>query len=381
MTTAVIIVAAGRGTRAGSIRPKQYVELAGKPILRHTLEAVLDSQKVDHIQPVIHLDDHDSYQEAVATLSDARILDPVDGGSTRTASVQAGLKALKKENPEIVLIHDAARPFVTPENIQDVISAVGQQNGAFLAVPVVDTVWRQGNGLDLVERSNLWRAQTPQGFPYRELLAAYAKTLSAESDDVGIAIASGIDVVPVQSTERNFKITRPEDFLRAEKELGSTMDIRTGNAFDVHAFGDGDHVILNGVKIPHSNGLKGHSDADVAMHALTDAIFGALCEGDIGQWFPPSDAQWKGAASDIFLKKAVSCARKRGFTITHLDCTIICEFPKIGPHSDAMRRQIAAICGLEMERISVKATTSEQLGFTGRGEGIASIATATLVAK
>ncbi|MEO1562756.1 MAG: bifunctional 2-C-methyl-D-erythritol 4-phosphate cytidylyltransferase/2-C-methyl-D-erythritol 2,4-cyclodiphosphate synthase [Pseudomonadota bacterium] len=382
MSVACIIVAAGRGTRAGADIPKQYVDIAGKPILEHTIRAIAASALVDAIQVVIHPEDETRFEGLAAGLDGISLLPCVHGGDTRTASVLAGLQALSAIAPSTVLVHDAARPFVGISEIEDVITATLANRGAFLAVPVVDALWRGEGTLTSVERDNLWRAQTPQAFPYPALLAAYDAFNGDAADDVAVAQDVGLDVIPIQGSDDNFKITRPEDFDRAEKllkEREADLDIRTGNAFDVHAFGEGDRVVLNGVSIPHSKTLKGHSDADVAMHALTDAIFGALCEGDIGQWFPPSDPQWKGAASEIFLRKAVERASERGFQISHLDCTIICEAPKIGPHSDAMRDRLSEICSTDRDRISVKATTSERLGFTGREEGIAALASATLV--
>lgn len=379
MSIACIIVAAGRGTRSGSAIPKQYVEIAGKPVLRHTLDRILSCERLDHILVVTHKEDAKLYAKSIDSIGDHRLLPNVIGGDDRSGSVISGLSALQNFDCKTVLIHDAARPFVTPQQIDQIIDTVSPKQGAFLAVPVVDALWRTEAALTSVDRDALWRAQTPQAFPYPEIVDAFSKAKQGATDDVAIAISAGLDVVPIESSERNFKITRPEDFTRAQEELEQNLDIRTGNAFDVHAFAEGDYVILNGIKIPHDRGLSGHSDADVAMHAITDALFGGICEGDIGQWFPPSDAEWKGADSEVFLIKAIDRVAERGFTITHIDCTIICEEPKIGPHSKAMRENLSRICQIEMDRISVKATTSEQLGFTGRKEGIAALASATLV--
>lgn len=379
MSVYSIIVAAGRGSRAGAEIPKQFVKIAGRPVLRHTTEAILKNTVISGVQVVIHPDDIALYEEAIAGLDDARLMPPVNGGSDRTGSVRAGLTALSEKNCTKVLIHDGARPFVEAEQITQLIEKVAPNKGAFLAVPVIDALWKDKGALSEVSRDNLWRAQTPQAFMYQDILSAFENTDAAANDDVALAVSAGMHVIPVESSERNFKITRPEDFARAERELKDKMDIRTGNAFDVHAFTDGDEVILNGVTIAHDQALLGHSDADVAMHAITDAIFGALCEGDIGQWFPPSEDEWKGAASEIFLEKAIERAETRGFTITHIDCTIICEEPKIGPHCVAMRENLARICKIDADRISVKATTTEQLGFAGRKEGIAAMANATLV--
>ncbi|MEM0976548.1 MAG: bifunctional 2-C-methyl-D-erythritol 4-phosphate cytidylyltransferase/2-C-methyl-D-erythritol 2,4-cyclodiphosphate synthase [Pseudomonadota bacterium] len=379
MSVGCIIVAAGRGTRAGSDIPKQYVEIGGKPILRRSLDAILASKEITSVQVVIHSEDGVRYEKAVKSVDDARLKAPVLGGESRTASVKAGLSTLDRSETDLVLIHDAARPFVTEDQLSAVILATRNTGAAVLAIPVVDALWRAESGLTPVDREHLWRAQTPQGFQLKALLDAYDAFTGDARDDVAIARAAGLDVLPVPGSETNFKITTPGDFARAERELMSEMDVRTGTAYDVHAFGPGQSVVLNGIHIDHDQAMIGHSDADVAMHAVTDAIFGALCEGDIGQWFPPTDAQWKGAASEIFLAKAVERATHRGFVITHIDSTIICETPKIGPHSMAMRENLARICQISMDRISVKATTSEQLGFTGRREGIAAIASATLV--
>lgn len=371
-----LIVAAGRGLRAGGSVPKQYRDLAGIPILRRASKALLAHPAISALQIVIHPDDQSLYESAMLGID---ALPPVYGGATRSESVLAGLIGLKDIQPDFVLIHDAARPFVSDDIIGNVLDGLKERKGAFPCLPVVDALWR---GFQTVSapaaRDNLWRAQTPQGFHFDTILAAHQNATEPADDDVALAHRIGIDVAIVQGSEQNFKITSPEDFARAEKVL-QKMDIRTGNGFDVHAFGPGDKVTLCGIEIPHTRGLVGHSDADVAMHTVTDAIFGALAEGDIGQWFPPSDQQWKGAASSIFLEKAVSRAEDRGFEITHIDCTIICETPKIGPNSQLMRENMSKIMGLDVDRISIKATTSEKLGFTGRGEGIAAMATATLV--
>ncbi len=378
MKIAGLIVAAGRGVRAGGGIPKQYRDLNGQTVLRRSVLALLAHRDVEAVQVVIHSDDVNEYEAAVNGISG--LLPVCIGGAERHDSVLAGLNALKGFAPDIVLIHDAARPLVSVNIIEEVINALETHAGAFPALPVVDALWRGGDVIDTPEtREGLWRAQTPQGFRFADILAAHENLTSPALDDVAVAHAAGLSVAITQGAEDNFKITNPEDFARAERALKDDMDIRTGNGFDVHKFGEGDHVTLCGVDIPHTHGLVGHSDADVAMHTVTDAIFGALCEGDIGQWFPPSDMQWKGAASDIFLTKAVERAVARGFTVTHIDCTIICEMPKIGPHALAMRERMAQIIGIDMGRISVKATTSEKLGFTGRGEGIAATATATLV--
>jgi 2-C-methyl-D-erythritol 4-phosphate cytidylyltransferase/2-C-methyl-D-erythritol 2,4-cyclodiphosphate synthase len=282
-----------------------------------------------------------------------------------------------------VLIHDGARPLVSRALIARLIGALDQSVAAAPALPVTDALWR-GTDLHVTgtqDRTGLWRAQTPQAFHFDAILAAHRAHPGGAADDVEVARAAGLDVAIVEGDEDNLKLTFAADFARAERILkGRSMDIRVGNGFDVHAFGPGDHVWLCGVKVPHGKGLVGHSDADVGMHALTDAIYGALAEGDIGQHFPPSDPQWKGAESHIFLRHAAGRAAARGFVLSHADVTLICERPKIGPHAAAMRQALAEILGIAPDRVSVKATTSERLGFTGREEGIAALATATLVA-
>lgn len=375
MTTAAIIVAAGRGTRAGGALPKQWQQLGGRPIAAYAMDKFAGHPCIAQLILVLHPEDIDTPlwpREPAAQI--------VAGGATRAASVQAGLAAV---GPDItqVLIHDAARPLVSDTLIDRVLDALQTHQGAAPAVAVTDTLWHgvadQVSGVQ--DRSGLYRAQTPQGFHLADLLAAHATSTGLETDDVAVARAAGLDVAIVAGDEDNIKITTPDDFARAEKLMRHHMDIRCGNGYDVHRFEPGDHVWLCGVQIPHTRGLQGHSDADVGMHAVTDAIYGALGMGDIGQHFPPSDPQWKGAASHIFLEHAVALATKEGFTISNADCTLVCEFPKIGPHQDAMKAVMAAYMGVASSRLSVKATTSERLGFTGREEGIAAIATVTLV--
>lgn len=382
MDFAAVIVAAGRGARAGGPVPKQYRRLGAMTVLERTLRAMLAHPRCTRIQVVIHPEDADRYAAATAALADPRLRRPVVGAATRAASVGRGLAALEDDAPEAVLIHDAARPFVTVAVIDRVLAAIGPGRAAFPALPIVDALWSADADAVVTgahPREGLWRAQTPQGFRFDEILAAHRAGDAGAPDDVAIARAAGMEVRVVMGDGNNFKITLAEDFDRAERLVRDRMDIRSGTGFDVHAFGPGDHVVLCGVRIPFGHGLSGHSDADVGMHAITDAIFGALAEGDIGQWFPPSDPQWKGAESHIFLAKAMERAAARGFTVSSLDCTLICEAPKIGPHAEAMRKELARITGVDMDRISVKATTSERLGFTGRGEGIAAMASATLV--
>lgn len=371
--TAVVIVAAGRGTRAGGGEPKQWRRIAGQSVLARAVAAFAGFPR---IVVVLHPDD---MLRGVAAFGGRVTL--VAGGESRTESVCNALEALDGGGFDRVLIHDGARPFVTPALIARVVAALGRADAAAPALAVTDALWTgaEGRVTGVADRNGLWRAQTPQGFRFDAILAAYRAHTGTAADDVAVARSAGLDVAIVEGEEENFKITWPGDFARAERMLGSAMDIRTGNGFDVHAFTAGDHVILCGVRVPHNRALLGHSDADVAMHALTDAIYGALAEGDIGRHFPPSDPQWKGAASAVFLVHAVGLARQKGYAVSNADVTIICERPKIGPHASEMARELARITGTGADRISVKATTSERLGFTGREEGIAALATVTLV--
>lgn len=374
-----LIVAAGRGLRAGGGIPKQFRPLRGKAILEHTLQAFLDHPRVGEVVLVHHPDDADRVAEVLARLG-AQVT-TVHGAETRDGSVRAGLAAVTGET---VLIHDAARPLVSQDVIDGVIAALAGHDGAAPALAVTDALWRGGETVDTAApRDGLWRAQTPQGFHTAAIRAAHAARpddAPAAADDVEVALAHGLSVAITRGEERNLKITTPDDFTRTEIFMGTDMpDIRTGNGYDVHRFAPGDRVILCGVEIPHDRALKGHSDADVGLHTVTDAIYGALAEGDIGTHFPPSDPQWKGAASHVFLTHAVDLAAAKGFTITHADLTLICERPKIGPHAAAMRAELARLLRVETERVSVKATTTERLGFTGREEGIAAMATVTLV--
>ncbi|MCZ8079650.1 MAG: bifunctional 2-C-methyl-D-erythritol 4-phosphate cytidylyltransferase/2-C-methyl-D-erythritol 2,4-cyclodiphosphate synthase [Rhodobacteraceae bacterium] len=374
MTTAAVIVAAGRGSRAGGEVPKQWQMLAGAPVLAHTLAAFRGH--VDRLVLVIHPDDRD---RAAAVAGDALL---VPGGATRDASVRAALEALEGTGVARVLIHDGARPLVEAGVIGRVLAALEDYPGAAPALTVTDALWRGRDGLvdGTQDRAGLWRAQTPQGFRFDAILAAHRAHPGQAADDVEVARAAGLDVAIVEGNEANLKLTFPGDFARAEAILkGRSMDVRLGNGYDVHAFTAGDHVWLCGVKVAHDKALLGHSDADVGMHALTDAIYGALAEGDIGRHFPPSDPQWKGAESHIFLRHAAELMRARGYALGNCDVTLVCERPKIGPHAAAMQAALAAIMGVEVDRVSVKATTSERLGFTGREEGIAALATACLV--
>ena len=384
---AVIIVAAGKGERAsadGSADPKQYRPLAGIPVLARTIGAFLDLSYVSSILTVIHADHAERY--AALGLADARLLPPVIGGASRQASVLEGLKALAPLRPDLVLIQDAARPFATPEVVGDVIAVLDQYEGALPALPVTDTIKRSLDGRQVAtteDRSQLAAAQTPQGFRFGQIFSAHmrASTIRRQfTDDAEIAEWAGLRVAMVMGDRDNIKITHPEDFARAERILtGDTiMETRIGTGYDVHPFEPGDAVWLGGVRIPHTAKLKGHSDADVALHALTDAILGAIGEGDIGVHFPPSDMQWRGAASTVFLKHAGELvARARG-RIVNVDVTIVCEAPRIASHVPAMQRVIGETLGIAPERIAVKATTSERLGFVGREEGIVAMASASV---
>ncbi|AXI46796.1 bifunctional 2-C-methyl-D-erythritol 4-phosphate cytidylyltransferase/2-C-methyl-D-erythritol 2,4-cyclodiphosphate synthase [Sulfitobacter sp. SK012] len=374
MSVTAIIVAAGRGVRAGGAVPKQWQPLAGARVIDHTLAAFLQNPQVTQVIAVLHGQDM-----VQAPALETRGITVVVGGADRRASVQAGLRAAA--GAEHVLIHDAARPCISHALISDVIAALKDAPAAAPGLPVTDALWRGAHGAveGSQDREGLFAAQTPQGFELNAIQAAHDAYQGPAADDVAVARAAGMAVVIVPGSADNLKITSPADFARAARILERQMDIRTGSGFDVHAFGPGDHVMLCGVKIPHDQGLVGHSDADVGLHTLSDAIYGALAMGDIGQHFPPSDPQWKGIESHVFLRHAGQLAVQHGFTLTHLDCTLICEHPKIGPHAAEMRAAVAEMLGLDLTRVSVKATTTERLGFAGRGEGIACMATATLV--
>ena len=381
--TAAILVAAGRGLRAGAGGPKQYREIGGQTVIYRAMQAFCLHPDVFAVQPVVNPDDAATFNEAVAGL---RHQPPTNGGATRQASVHAGLEALAAEKPDIVLIHDAARPFVTPEVISRAIDAAGRTGAAIPTIPVTDTIKQvcdAGNVEATPERARLRIAQTPQAFRFDVILDAHRRAAregrSDFTDDAALAEWVGLTVATFEGDPANMKLTTSEDFVREEARLAAQLgDIRTGTGYDVHAFGDGDHLMLCGVRVPHTRGFLAHSDGDVGLHALVDAILGALADGDIGSHFPPSDPQWKGAASDKFLKYAVDRVTARGGRIANLEVTMICERPKIGPLRDTMRARIAEITGLNISRVAVKATTSERLGFTGREEGIAATASATI---
>ena len=387
--TAVLIVAAGKGARAGTSLPKQYESLAGQPMLRRTVQAF-----AGHAVQVVIGPGQDAL--AAAALDGLALPPPVTGGATRQESVRLGLEALagffgeEGGAPDFVLIHDAARPLISPHVIAAVVAALeGGADGALPMVAAADTLRRQGadGRWTLVSRDNLYRAQTPQGFVYGKILKAHRDHAGEEvTDDVALAELAGMTVVMVEGEEKNLKVTRNEDFALVEAMIGPSADdrsaddkdVRTASGYDVHKFTDGDHIWLCGLKIPHSHGLEGHSDADVGLHAITDALLGCIGEGDIGMHFPPTDERWRGAASWQFLDHAAALVRGRGGVISHVDVTLICERPKVGPHRDAMKANIAAILQIELSRVSVKATTTEGLGFTGRREGIAAQAIATI---
>jgi 2-C-methyl-D-erythritol 4-phosphate cytidylyltransferase/2-C-methyl-D-erythritol 2,4-cyclodiphosphate synthase len=385
-----LIMAAGRGTRvAGNVeRPKQYCCLGGVPMLARTINAFADHPQVEEILVVIHPDDRALYESATAHIGGC-LLAPVAGGARRQESVRAGLEGLAAQQPDCVLIHDAARPFVDGDLIARVIAGLEEYVGVLPCLPVTDTLKRgeAGRIVGTVSREGLWRAQTPQGFRFEAILKAHRAAARDSTldftDDAAVAEWFGIDVALVEGSEHNRKLTTAEDLsiademLRTERETaGGTVCVATG--YDVHALGPGDAVILCGVTIPHTKSLLGHSDADVGLHALTDALLGTIADGDIGVHFPPSDERWRGATSDVFLKTAAAKVRRRGGEIVNVDVTLLCEAPRIGPYRDPMRTRIAEFLDIDVSRVSIKATTNEGLGFVGRSEGIAAMATATV---
>jgi 2-C-methyl-D-erythritol 4-phosphate cytidylyltransferase/2-C-methyl-D-erythritol 2,4-cyclodiphosphate synthase len=374
-----LVLASGRGTRFGGVLPKQYLPLAGDSVLRHAVTAFAANSRIAGIQVTIRPEDHDIYDAAVVGLD---LLPPVPGGAERQDSARLGLEALAPLSPTRVLIHDGARPFPDAALIDRVIDALDQAPAVIPGVPLGDTIKRVADGriTETVDRSGLWRVQTPQGFDFKAILAAHRAVAGrALTDDAAIAEAAGIAPLIVAGSEANLKVTTADDLAAAERLIAARQgDIRVGQGFDVHPFGPGTGLMICGVNIPHSAGVIGHSDADVGLHALTDAILGAIGAGDIGMHFPPSDPQWRGASSDRFLAHAAGLVRARGGRIAMLDVTIICERPKIAPHRAAMVERVAAILGIAPDRVSVKATTTEKLGFTGRGEGIAAQAVATV---
>ena len=380
---AVVVVAAGRGSRVGGDLPKQFRPIGGEPMIRQSLVMLLEHPNVGLVQPVIHPEDVAMFQSSAAGLD---VLPPVFGGATRQASVRAGLEALAPRRPDIVLIHDASRPFASAALVSRAIAAAERSGAAIPALPVTDTV-KTVDAAGMVDKTldrNILRlVQTPQSFAFPALLDAHRLAAAAGredfTDDAALAEWAGLKVSVFAGEPGNTKITNEGDFARAEAaQFAAPGDVRTGTGIDVHAFGPGDHVTLGGIRIAHTQALVGHSDADVVLHALTDAILGALADGDIGVHFPPSDPQWRGASSDRFLTFAIERLAKRGGRIAHIDINIVCEAPRIGPHRDAMRAEIARLARIAVKRVAVKATTSEKLGFTGRGEGIVAYGTATV---
>ncbi|MES2495065.1 MAG: bifunctional 2-C-methyl-D-erythritol 4-phosphate cytidylyltransferase/2-C-methyl-D-erythritol 2,4-cyclodiphosphate synthase [Pseudomonadota bacterium] len=370
---AALIVAAGQGVRSGGDTPKQYRPIAGKAVLAHAIDALAGHPAIGLVQIVIGADHHDLYAEAIATRP---LPAPVIGGKTRRDSVIAGLEAI---DADIVLIHDAARPFLPADVIDRLLAALDRADGAIPALPVADTLAKGGELLgDSVPRDGLIRVQTPQAFRRTAILAAHRAWDSAReaTDDAQVARAHGQSVAIVDGASSLDKLTYAADFDAATERR--PMISRTAMGFDVHGFTDGDGVQLGGIRIAHERALAGHSDADVALHALTDALLGTIAAGDIGQHFPPSDQRWKGAASDIFLAHARDLVIAAGGIIDFVDLTIICEAPKVGPHRDAIRNRIAGLIAVPVGQVSVKATTTERLGFTGRREGIAAQAIATV---
>ncbi|MBV8798747.1 MAG: bifunctional 2-C-methyl-D-erythritol 4-phosphate cytidylyltransferase/2-C-methyl-D-erythritol 2,4-cyclodiphosphate synthase [Alphaproteobacteria bacterium] len=376
---AAILVAAGDGVRAGPGPPKQYRPLMGEPILRHSIERFAGAPLVSKLQVVIR-EAHTALCSQAA--ADFDLPPAIVGGTTRQCSVRRGLAAIEDVNPDFVLIHDAARPLVSPALIEVVIAKlIAGAEAVVPLLPVTDSLRRISSGEvgEAVPREGLCRAQTPQGFDYKKIRSAHERFAGANAtDDIALAERAGMRIAAVPGEEANIKVTAPGDFAFAERLLAGASEVRTGNGFDVHRFRAGDHVWLCGVPIPHDRGLEGHSDADAGLHALTDAMLGALAAGDIGQHFPPSEERWRGAASRVFLQHAAELVKQRGGAILHCDITIICEWPKIGPHREAMRVSVAEVLGIDISRVSVKATTTEGLGFTGRGEGLAAQAVATI---
>jgi 2-C-methyl-D-erythritol 4-phosphate cytidylyltransferase/2-C-methyl-D-erythritol 2,4-cyclodiphosphate synthase len=384
MRVAAIVLAAGTGSRAGSGGPKLSRSIGGETALRRSLRLFAAHPRVTMVQPVIDPAHESPFAAAAAGLS--KLHKWVGGGATRQASVRAGLEALATVAPELVLIHDAARPFASAALLDRAIDAAAAHGAAVPAMAVTDTIKRiepTGHVSETLDRSTLRAIQTPQAFLFQPILDAHRRAAASARDDfpddAALAEWAGLRVTTFDGEPGNYKLTTADDFLRAQAmEAQALGDIRTANGFDVHAFGPGDHVVLGGIRIPHTHALTGHSDADVLLHALTDALLGTIAGGDIGQHFPPSDPQWRGAASDIFLKRAVQLVAERGGRIAHLDATVLCEAPKIARHANSIRRNIAAIAGIDTRRVSLKATTTERLGFLGRGEGIAAMTTATV---
>ncbi len=379
---AALVVAAGRGRRAGGDIAKQYARIGGQPVLRHTLRALSRTPGIDAILTVIHPDDGSLYAACARNIG--KLLAPVTGGASRQESVRLGLESLARLAPEKVLIHDGARPFIDAALISRVIAALDHHDGALAALPVTDTLKEVSGGIvtGTRDRANLWRAQTPQGFAFAPILAAHQQAALDDrtdfTDDAAVAEWAGIRTTVIKGSAGNEKITLAEDLVMADDKLTRTDEYRTGTGFDVHRFCQGSQITLCGINISHDMSLQGHSDADVALHALTDALLGTIAAGDIGTHFPPSDPQWAGVSSDRFAAHAAALVRERGGRIINVDVTIICEAPGIGPHRPAMQAEIARILEVTPDRVSIKATTTEGLGFTGRREGIAAQASVSV---
>ena len=373
-----LILAGGRGTRLGTDTPKQFLPLGGKTVLRHAAEAFLDHPAVDRVRVVIAAGDRPRHDEALSGLA---VMEPVPGGPSRQDSALRGLESLCGSPPRLVLIHDAARPFPGPGTIERTVRALERHPAAAPALPLTDTIKEAHGGLvdRTVDRSRLRSVQTPQGFRFPQILAAHRAAAAREAtDDAAVAEQAGLEVALVAGSKANIKITTEDDLVLARRLLGGEGTQRTGFGFDVHAFGPGDSVTLCGVEIPHDRGLIGHSDADAALHAVTDALFGAVGAGDIGMHFPPADPVWRGAASEVFLRRAADLVAEAGGAVVNIDLTIVCESPRIGPHRATMRARLAGLLGVDAGRVNVKATTTEGLGFTGRGEGVAAQAVAVV---
>ena len=398
-TAAALIVAAGRGHRVGGPLPKQYRALAGRAVLGHSVQRFATHARIDRVRVVINPADQALYDEAVrasGSVADGALLAPVAGGETRQDSVRNGLESLAESPPDLVLIHDGARPLVSAAVIDGALDALAGHDGALPALAVSDSLKRAAQGSVLiagaVQREGLWRAQTPQGFRYPAILDAHrAAAGSALTDDAAVAEQAGLSVALTPGDEDNLKITTEQDFTRAERILATqgarhvaaaadaVFETRVGMGFDVHRFGPGDHLMLGGVAVPHAQGVISHSDGDVVLHAIVDALLGAMAAGDIGTHFPPSDEAWRDAESALFVAHALGLLAERGGRLGHVDVTIICQRPRIGPHRQAMMARLSEVLAVDPTRISLKATTTERLGFTGRGEGIAAQAVATVL--
>ena len=396
VSAAALIVAAGRGHRVGGPLPKQYRALAGRAVLGHSVQRFATHPRIDRVRVVINPADRPLYDDAVresGDTADAALLAPVAGGETRQDSVRNGLESLAESPPELVLIHDGARPLVSAAVIDGALDALAGHDGALPVLAVSDSLKQAAPGSSLVAgavpREGLWRAQTPQGFRYPAILDAHrAAACDNLTDDAAVAEQAGLAVALTPGDEDNLKITTEQDFARAERILAAqdgravvaaqAVETRVGMGFDVHRFGPGDHLMLGGVAVPHTQGVVSHSDGDVVLHAIVDAILGALAAGDIGTHFPPSDEAWRNAESSRFVAHALKLLAERGGHLSHVDVTVICQRPRIGPHREAMLARLATVLGLDPARISLKATTTERLGFTGRGEGIAAQAVATV---